>query len=251
MPCSSQGDIRSAPPFFYTKGDLSLLSSQSVAVVGTRYPTHYGRRMSETLGRDLALAGVTVVSGMARGCDTAAHRGALSAKGKAVAVLGTGVNIVYPRENRRLYEEIGAKGLVVSEFSMNTPPHHANFPQRNRIISGLSLGVVVVEAPLRSGALITASCALDCGREVFALPGEVTSMKSRGTNRLIRDGATVVESFRDIVETLSLGDVVNGAATVEGKTDRADHPPEVKPRPELAGEEEVIVRLWPMKSPSQ
>jgi len=235
------------PPFLYTKGDLSLLSSQSVAIVGTRYPTHYGRRMSETLGRDLALAGVTVVSGMARGCDRLAHQGALSVKGKTVAVLGTGVNIVYPRENRGLYEEIVAKGLIVSEFSMNTPPHHANFPQRNRIISGLSLGVVVVEAPMRSGALITANCALDCGREVFALPGEVTSMKSRGTNRLIRDGATVVESFRDIIETLSLEGGVGGTVAVEGTAAESGYPPEM--RPGLKGEEAEIVRLLADEEP--
>jgi DNA processing protein len=235
------------PPFFYAKGDLSLLSSQAVAVVGTRYPTHYGRRMSETLGRDLALAGVTVVSGMARGCDAAAHRAALSAKGKTVAVLGTGINLVYPRENRRLYEEIVAKGLLVSEFSMNTAPHPTNFPQRNRIISGLSLGVVVVEAPLRSGALITANCALDCGREVFALPGEVTSVKSGGTNRLIRDGARVVESCRDIVETLSLDAHSGSTATAEMASDGAGQLPEMKPKMEV--DEEAIVRLLADEEP--
>ncbi|MCP3676755.1 MAG: DNA-protecting protein DprA [Deltaproteobacteria bacterium] len=231
------------PPFFYAKGDLNLLSSQAVAVVGTRHPTHYGRRMSETLGRDLALAGVTVVSGMARGCDAAAHRGALSAKGKTVAVLGTGINLVYPRENRRLYEEIGARGLLVSEFSMNTPPHHSNFPQRNRIISGLSLGVVVIEAPLRSGAIITANCALDCGREVFALPGEVTSVKSGGTNRLIRDGAMVVESCRDIVETLSLVAHSGSTPAAEMASDGAGQ------LPELEVEEEAIVRLLTDEEP--
>ncbi|MFQ5585292.1 MAG: DNA-processing protein DprA [Thermodesulfobacteriota bacterium] len=221
------------PVFLYAKGDLNLISSQAVAIVGTRYPTHYGRRMSETLGRDLARAGVTVVSGMARGCDTAAHRGALSAQGKTVAVLGTGINVPYPRENRRLYDEIGSEGLIVSEFPLNTPPHHANFPQRNRIISGLSLGVVVVEAPIRSGALITAHCALDCGREVFALPGEVTSVKSGGTNRLIRDGARVVESYRDIVEILSPDGSI---AQKDGHGDGDDYA-------DLGGDEKTIVRV--------
>jgi DNA processing protein len=184
---------------------------------------------------------------MARGCDAAAHRAALSAKGKTVAVLGTGINLVYPRENRRLYEEIVAKGLLVSEFSMNTAPHPTNFPQRNRIISGLSLGVVVVEAPLRSGALITANCALDCGREVFALPGEVTSVKSGGTNRLIRDGARVVESCRDIVETLSLDTHSGSTATAEMASDGAGQLPEMKPKMEV--DEEAIVRLLADEEP--
>jgi DNA processing protein len=193
------------PVYLYMKGNLDYLSSNAVAIVGARYPTHYGRRMAESIAHDLAMVGVVVVSGMARGCDSAAHIGALSAKGATVAVLGTGVDLPYPKENKRLYDEIAENGLIISEYPMGTQPYPANFPQRNRIISGLSLGVFVVEASQRSGALITAGCALDSGREVFALPGNVTSVKSIGTNRLIKDGARLVENSMDIVEPLSLG----------------------------------------------
>ncbi len=200
--------IYDAPPYIYAKGDLGLLRPGSkVAVVGARYPTHYGKRMSEEIACDLASSGVVVVSGMARGCDSIAHAGALSVGGETIAVLGTGIDVPYPRENRRLYERILENGLILSELPCGTTPHAANFPQRNRIISGLSLGVTVVEAAPKSGSLITARCALESGREVFALPGNVTSMKSRGTNNLIKEGAILVEGARDILESLSLSGV--------------------------------------------
>ncbi|MEE9591250.1 MAG: DNA-processing protein DprA [Thermodesulfobacteriota bacterium] len=225
------------PLYLYMKGDLDCLSSNAVAIVGARYPTHYGRRMAESIARDLAMAGVVVVSGMARGCDSAAHIGALSSKGATVAVLGTGVNIPYPKENKRLYDEIVESGLIISEYPMGTQPYPANFPQRNRIISGLSLGVLVVEASQRSGALITAGCALDCGREVFALPGNVTSMKSMGTNRLIKDGAKLVENYMDIMESLSL----DRRPKFDGQEEDAFK----EPFKGLEGDEKMIVGVLP------
>lgn len=204
-------DICDPPFLLYAKGAGYDSSAPAVAIVGTRHPTHYGLRMSETLGRDLASMGVVVVSGMARGCDTAAHKGALASGGSTVAVLGTGVDVPYPRENGRLYDEIVEKGLVVSEFPMSTPPAPYNFPRRNRIISGLSAGVVVAEAPLRSGALMTARLALDYNREVMAVPGPATSGKSAGTNRLLKEGATLVENAQDVMDALSLTRVLPAA----------------------------------------
>ena len=198
-------EINDPPYLLYARGDTgAFLSESSVAVVGTRNPTHYGLTMAESISRDLAISGVTVVSGMARGCDSAAHRGALVAGGVTIAVLGTGVDTPYPRGNGKLYDEIVEKGLVVSEFSMGTAPAPYNFPKRNRIISGISLGVVVVEAPLKSGALMTAGLALDYNREVFAVPGPATSSRSRGTNKLIKEGAAAVEDAWDILSALSI-----------------------------------------------
>ncbi|MBI4950372.1 MAG: DNA-protecting protein DprA [Deltaproteobacteria bacterium] len=197
-------EIPDAPALLYMKGRRSDYGAPVVAIVGTRRPTHYGLKVSETLARDLASAGVTIASGMARGCDTCAHRGALFAGGRTVAVLGTGVDVPYPGENAKLYNEIIEKGLVVSEYPMGTPPVGYNFPKRNRIISGVSDGVVVVEAPLRSGALMTARLSLDYNREVLAVPGQMTSGRSAGTNRLIREGAAIVTSVDDIFEALSI-----------------------------------------------
>ncbi|MBI5970937.1 MAG: DNA-protecting protein DprA [Deltaproteobacteria bacterium] len=197
-------EIVDPPAMLYVKGELPDFGNPAVAVVGTRRPSHYGLKMSEVLARDLAYSGVTVVSGMARGCDAAAHKGALSAKGRTTAVLGTGVDVPYPRENAKLYEQILEDGAVISEQPMSTPPAPYNFPKRNRIISGLSLGVVVVEAPLRSGALQTARLALDYNRDVFAVPGQVTSPKSMGTNRLIKEGAMLVESAGDVLGALNI-----------------------------------------------
>lgn len=197
-------EIPDAPCLLYMKGRGSDFEAPSVAIVGTRRPTHYGLKVSETLARDLASAGVTVTSGMARGCDTYAHRGALSVGGFTVAVLGTGVDVPYPGENAKLYNEIIDKGLVVSEYPMGTPPVGYNFPKRNRIISGVSDGVVVAEAPLRSGALMTARLSLDYNREVLAVPGQITSGRSAGTNRLIKEGVAIVTSVDDIFEALSI-----------------------------------------------
>ncbi len=197
-------EINDPPCLLYARGPGVPPASPSVAIVGTRHPTHYGVKMSEVLARDLSAMGVTVVSGMARGCDTAAHRGALKAGGATVAVLGTGIDVPYPRENGKMYEEIAEKGLVVTELPVSTPPAPYNFPKRNRIISGLCTGVVVVEAPLRSGALMTARLALEYNREVMAVPGPATSFRSAGTNRLLKDGATLVETAEDVLAAMSL-----------------------------------------------
>jgi DNA processing protein len=210
-------EIDDPPCLLYARGGWrGRLERPSVAVVGTRRPTHYGASMAESLSRELSAFGATVVSGMARGCDTLAHRGALAGGGFTVAVLGTGVDVVYPPEGVKLYEEIAEKGMVVSELPMGRAPLPGNFPRRNRIISGLSLGVLVVEAPLRSGSLMTARLALEYNREVFAVPGEATSAKSVGTNRLIRDGAFLAASARDVMEGLGLSCAPLEDAPAEG-----------------------------------
>lgn len=195
-------EIYDFPPFLYVKGSLSA-DDIPVAVVGSRLASPYGRFTTERLSRDLALSGITIVSGLARGIDTAAHRGTLSARGRTIAVLGCGIDIVYPPENARLYEAIPEQGAIISEYALGTPPHRLNFPARNRIISGMSYGVLVVEAGEKSGSLITARFALEQGREVFAVPGAIDASGSRGTHKLLRDGAKLVESARDIIEEIS------------------------------------------------
>ncbi|WP_353928739.1 DNA-processing protein DprA [Desulfofundulus kuznetsovii] len=192
------------PPGLFVRGTLPPPGGQAVAVVGSRRPTPYGVAVAEKLGEELARAGVTVVSGMARGIDSAAHRGALAAGGRTMAVLGCGVDVVYPRENKRLMEDIIEAGAVISEFPPGSPPEAWHFPVRNRIISGLSRATVVVEAAEKSGALITADLALDQGRDVMAVPGPVTSPQSRGPNQLIKQGARLVESVADVLEELGI-----------------------------------------------
>lgn len=187
------------PPFLFVRGSLAREDGLAVAVVGSRRPTPYGLRTAEGLAGDLAVRGVTVVSGLARGVDTAAHRGALAASGRTVAVLGSGVDVVYPPENRALAREVERAGAVVSQFPMGTAPLALHFPIRNRLIAGLALGTVVVEAAERSGALITARSAGELGREVYAVPGNVSSSVSEGTNRLIQDGAKLVRNWEDVV----------------------------------------------------
>ena len=194
--------IYDPPPLLYVRGDLQAKDDLAISMVGSRLSSSYGRMITERIAGDMARHGVTIVSGMARGIDSAAHRGALSAGGRTIAVLGCGVDIVYPPENRRLFEEITVHGAVISEFPMSTPPEGTNFPRRNRIISGLSLGVVVVQADSRSGSLITAGLALEQNRDVFAVPGNVGMARSRGTNRLIKQGAKLVESADDILEEI-------------------------------------------------
>jgi DNA processing protein len=194
-------EIPDPPPFLYVRGELGNLEP-AVAMVGARRASSYGLLTTERLARDLAGHGVTVVSGMARGVDTAAHRGALATGGRTVGVLGCGVDVVYPAENRGLFEEMVQKGALVSEFPMGTIPLAENFPRRNRIISGICRGVLVVEAAENSGSLITAQYALDQGRDVFAVPGNINFMSSRGTNRLIKEGAKLVEGVEDILEEL-------------------------------------------------
>lgn len=195
------------PPYlFYYRGRLEILDEFCISVVGSRVASNYGRVQARRFGNELARQGMAVVSGMARGIDTEAHLGALEAEGKTVAVLGSGLDVVYPPENRKLYERIGALGLVISEFPLHTRPEPGNFPARNRTISGLSRGVLVVEAQIRSGALITADFALEQGREVFAIPGPVNSKNSAGTNQLIKQGACLVTCIDDILEDFGLLD---------------------------------------------
>lgn len=196
--------IENAPLVLYLRGSLRASDVFSVAVVGSREPSFYGSAQAERLSRELASAGVTVVSGLARGIDEAAHRGCLSVPhGRTVAVLGCGPDKIYPRENAKIYAEIAERGAVISEFPLGTEPLSWNFPRRNRIISGLSHGVLVVEAHLRSGSLITARLAAEQGRQVFAVPGPVDQWTSRGTHQLLREGAVLVENASDILQDLA------------------------------------------------
>jgi DNA processing protein len=190
------------PPVLFARGRVELLTSISIGVVGTRHPTPYGIAAAEKLAGDLARAGVTITSGMARGIDTAAHKAALAAEGLTIAVLGCGVDVVYPSENRKLAGEIAAKGLILSEFPMESVAFPQNFPIRNRIISGLSAGILVVEGAQYSGSAITARLAMDQDREVFAVPGNITSKMSWGPNLLIKQGAKLVQDWNDVVVDL-------------------------------------------------
>jgi DNA processing protein len=201
-------EIHDPPPVLYVKGSIVENDAWAVAVVGTRRASSYGREVTRQLTASLARSGVTIVSGMARGIDGEAHRAALEAGGRTIAVLGCGVDIVYPPEHRNLAAEIAAHGALVSDYPLGTKPEGRNFPPRNRIISGLSLGVLVVEAGRRSGAHITADFAGEQGRDVFAVPGSILARGSAGTNRLIQDGAKVVLGPEDILEELNLTMVV-------------------------------------------
>lgn len=194
--------VPTAPPTLHVRGSFVDGDVVAVAVVGSRRATPYGLAVAETLAADLAARGVTIVSGLARGIDTAAHRGALRVGGRTIAVLGSGVDVVYPPENARLAEEIAARGALVSQFAAGTPPLPHHFPTRNAVIAGLSLAVVVVEAAERSGSLITARLAAELGREVLATPGRVTAPESRGANRLIQDGAALALGWEDVVAAL-------------------------------------------------
>lgn len=199
-------EIADPPPFLYVRGSLAGIGT-AVAVVGSRRASAYGRTVTERMAEELSRAGVAVISGLARGIDTAAHNGALKGEAKTVGVLGCGVDVVYPAENRRLFAEMAERGAVVSEFPLGTAPLAENFPRRNRIISGISHGVLVVEAAERSGSLVTARIALDQGRDVYAIPGNITNEGSRGANRLIREGAKLVDGVDDILEELPGGRV--------------------------------------------
>ena len=192
--------IPDPPLVLYVRGDAKVLSRYAVAIVGTRRPTAYGGQVAQRLARDLAQRQLVIVSGLARGIDSAAHRGAIEAKGKTVAVLGSGIDVIYPRENKRLAEQVVESGALISEFPPGTSPAPENFPIRNRTISGLSLGVVVVEAAEYSGSLITARLAVEQNREVFAVPGNITSAQSFGPNHLIKQGAKLVDEWMDVLE---------------------------------------------------
>ena len=196
--------IPDPPPVLWVRGNLSALTSRAVAIVGSRAGSPYSLAVAERLAADLATRGLVIVSGLARGVDSSAHRGALAAKGATLAVLGSGADVIYPAEHRDLAREIEADGAIVSELVPGTPPQKQFFPLRNRIISGLSRAVLIVEAGEKSGSLITARCALEQGREVLAVPGNVLSGRNRGGHGLLKDGAKIVESADDILEELGL-----------------------------------------------
>jgi DNA processing protein len=204
-------EIPDPPPFLYVQGELRCHET-SIAIVGSRRATAYGLQTTARLAEALAAHGVAVISGMARGVDTSAHKGALAAGGRTVGVLGCGIDMVYPPENRKLFMEMAGKGCLVSEFPLGTLPLAENFPRRNRIISGLSRGVLVVEAAEKSGSLITAQYALEHGRDVFAVPGNISFATSRGSNRLIKQGAKLVDCVEDILEELPGFGSIAGAA---------------------------------------
>jgi DNA processing protein len=193
-------EIGDPPLALYVRGDVSVLSQYAVAMVGTRRPTAYGSSVAHRLACDLAQRQLVIVSGLARGIDSAAHRGALEAKGKTVAVLGSGIDVLYPRENKRLAEQVVESGALISEFPLGTAPTPENFPIRNRIISGLALGTIIVEAAEYSGSLITARLAAEQNREVYAVPGNITSAQSFGPNLLIKQGAKLVDQWLDVIE---------------------------------------------------
>jgi DNA processing protein len=208
-------EIHDPPAVLFTRGQILPQDALAVAIVGARHATHYGVTQAERLAGSLARAGLTITSGLARGIDGAAHRGALAAGGRTLAVLGSGLMNLYPPEHAELAEQIVARGALISELPPNSPPLAGAFPQRNRIITGISLGVMVVEASTHSGALISARHAMEQGREVFAVPGRIDSRMSRGCHRLIRDGAKLVETAEDVLE--ELGPLVAPAQDAAGR----------------------------------
>lgn len=228
-------DIFDPPISLFARGRIELLQSLMIGVVGTRRPTAYGTAATERLSADLAAAGLTIVSGMARGIDTSAHRAALGAGGNTIAVFGCGVDVVYPAENRKLADQIAEKGLLVSEFPMGSPAYPQNFPVRNRIVSGMGAGVLVVEGAQYSGSSITARLALDQNREVFAVPGNITSRMSWGPNLLIKQGAKLVQEWNDVITELKPEDRRRLAEQAQGSLDldgtAADYSPKLPPGP--------------------
>lgn len=241
-------EIADPPITLYVRGDWQACFEQPcVAVIGSRMCSTYGQNASEMLARDLASRGICVVSGLARGIDSAAHRGAIKAGGRTVAVIGTGLDSIYPKENAKLVEEIVASGgAVVSQFPLGTPPIKENFPYRNRIISGLSMGVLVVEASERSGSLITARLATEQGREVMAVPGNITSRNSFGTNYLIKVGAKLVQQWQDVAAELP-SDIAASILPpkIDKKEDGNGAQPELVPADMTAGERKVWETLLP------
>lgn len=232
LPCTDPAfpallrDVPGAPMLLFLRGDISLLASPQLAIVGSRNPTSEGRRNAEEFATYLANCGLTITSGMALGIDAASHRGALKAGGATIAVWGTGLDKPYPPRHRELAQEIAAHGLLVSEFPPGTPPLPQHFPRRNRIISGLSVGTLVVEATVASGSLITARLAAEQGREVFAIPGSIHNPMARGCHQMIRQGAKLVESAGDILEELApllrLELPLNSASTAPDATPTAE-----------------------------
>lgn len=211
--------ISDPPPVLYLRGEKKLLRSSCIAIVGSRASTSYGNRTAFGLARKLGAAGITIVSGLALGIDAESHRGALAAGGATIGVLGCGIDVIYPRQHGKLFKELAEKGLIVSEYPLGTPPEGFRFPARNRIIAGLSKGVVVVEAARKSGSLITAQLALDEGREVYGVPGQVDSFKSGGVHWLLQQGAKLVQSEDDILEDLCLTNSLTLTADQPGDDD--------------------------------
>lgn len=218
-------EIADPPPILYLKGRRELLARPGLAVVGSRNATPSGLQNAEAFARNLSEAGFAIISGMALGIDAAAHRGGLSARGSSIAVVGTGLDLVYPARNKALAHELAENGLIVSEFALGTPALAKNFPRRNRIISGLSRGVLVVEAALASGSLITARQAGEQGREVFAIPGSIHSPLSKGCHQLIKQGAKLVDEANDILIELRWGGAKPATATAAGDVDDAESDP--------------------------
>jgi DNA processing protein len=246
-------EISDPPITLYVKGDWqACFDAHCVAVIGSRKCSTYGENAAEMISRDLAAQGLCIVSGLARGIDTAAHRGAIQAGGRTIAVLGTGIDAVYPKENAKLVEEIlGSGGAVVTQFPLGTPPLKDNFPYRNRIISGLSLGVLIVEASERSGSLITARLAMEQDREVMAVPGNITSRNSFGTNFLIKSGAKLVQQWQDVAAELPQE---IAAGILPPKIEKAGGEEAVAPKqPELvpAGLSETERRVWSLLAPDE
>ncbi len=218
-------EIYDPPIVLYVKGDLSsALTRPAIGVVGSRRCSTYGVNAANFLARELAAQGISIVSGLARGIDGASHRGAIEAAGKTVGVIGTGLDVIYPKEHKKLTDEVAENGAVVSEFPLGTPPLAQNFPYRNRVLSGLCFGILVVEASEHSGSLITARLAHEQGREVFAVPGNITSQTSFGPNFLIKDGAKLVQQARDVIEELPphIKESLPGYALPEGKKKKSN-----------------------------
>ncbi|MBN2424320.1 MAG: DNA-processing protein DprA [Calditrichaceae bacterium] len=218
------------PPFLFARGDFSIMEKPAFAIVGTRNPTSYGRMITEQIAADLTKHNFVIISGFARGVDTAAHKAAFKHGGKTIAVLGNGVDLIYPAANRELYSQMLDNGLLLSEYPMGAVPDAGNFPKRNRLISGMSYGVLITEAGAKSGALLTAMYGLDQNREIFAVPGTVVSENSKGTNKLIKEGAKLVESVDDIL--IELKSILNiNMDSVEAKE---------KALPDLKGSDKLV-----------
>ncbi len=196
--------IYDPPPFLFIRGEIKEEDKNAIAIVGCRSASGYGKQIAEKIGRELAKRGITIISGLAWGIDSIGHLAALQEKSRTIAVFGSGLDVIYPSENRKLTERIIKNGAIISEFLLGTKPEKQNFPKRNRLISGLSLGVVIIEAGARSGALLTAEHALEQNREVFAVPGNIGAKTSEGTNKLIKQGAKLVTSVEDILEELKI-----------------------------------------------
>jgi DNA processing protein len=237
--------IYDPPVMLYVRGDPQVLNLPSLSIVGTRRPTLYGTQMAQRLGRDLAARGLVIVSGMARGIDAIGHQGAMDAHGRAIGVLGTGIDVCYPKENKKLYEKVLERGAIISEFPLRTHPAPENFPIRNRIVAGMPLGAVVIEGAQYSGSLITARLAMEFGREVFGVPGNVTQPVSFAPNQLIKQGAKLVTSAEDVIEELP---TPIRAALLKAERPEAEQR-NLLAAAELAGSEKKLYELLNVEQP--